>query len=617
MSYRARVLLLILIMAVVSVAAAGIAMRELYEAAFAQQRERLVETAQSQARLMEAVARFDAQYSAEDVPGGAFAATLAQIQEAHRRSSGFAKTGDFMLAKRKGDQIIFLLDHRHHGRANPKPLSFSSQFAEPMRRALSGESGTVVGLDYRGVRVLAAYEPVEELDLGIVAKIDLAEIRAPFINAGLLAAGAALGLILLGTMLFQRIGTPLIRQLEENEKKFRGLLESAPDPIVGVNREGQIVLVNAQTEKLFGFTRDELLGQPVETLMPERFRAVHVRHRAGYVSDPRMRPMGAGIDLSGRRKDGSEFPVEIRLSPLQTDEGLLVTSIIRDITERKRAEEELNRLFTLSLDLLCVAGFDGYFKRLNLAWEKRLGFTNQELLAKPYLEFIHPDDREATAAEARKIETGTATLSFENRYRCKDGSYRWLSWTAYPIPEQQLIYGAARDVTERKQAEEALQKANVQLETTNKELEAFTYSVSHDLRAPLRHVDGFAKILVEEVGPRLDAGARHYLERVQQGTGQMGCLVDDLLNLARLGRQEPSRQMTGLNSLVEEVLAELKPETEGRHIEWRIGQLPFADCDPALMKQVFSNLLANAVKFTRPRQRAFIEVGSTTQNGQP
>ena len=156
---------------------------------------------------------------------------------------------------------------------------------------------------------------------------------------------------------------------------------------------------------------------------------------------------------------------------------------------------------------------------------------------------------------------------------------------------------------------------NKELEATNKELEAFTYSVSHDLRAPLRHVDGFSRILVEEFGPQLDPTARRYLERMQKGVRTMAQLVDDLLQLARIGRQEVRRQVTGLGPLVEEVLADL--ETESRRIEWRVAPLPFADCDPALMKQVFANLLSNAVKYTRPRSPAVIEVGALTQNGRP
>jgi signal transduction histidine kinase len=155
------------------------------------------------------------------------------------------------------------------------------------------------------------------------------------------------------------------------------------------------------------------------------------------------------------------------------------------------------------------------------------------------------------------------------------------------------------------------------LEAANRELEAFTYSVSHDLRAPLRHIDGFSKILMESYAGSLDEEGRRYLERVRTATQQMGRLIDDLLNLARVGRREVRWQVTGLQSLVETTRDELRSEAEGRAIEWRVGSLPFVECDPALMKQVFANLLSNAMKFTRPRSPAVIEVGQRQENGRP
>jgi light-regulated signal transduction histidine kinase (bacteriophytochrome) len=177
--------------------------------------------------------------------------------------------------------------------------------------------------------------------------------------------------------------------------------------------------------------------------------------------------------------------------------------------------------------------------------------------------------------------------------------------------------GLVKVIAERKRAEETLKKAHAELQSLNAELEAFTYSVSHDLQAPLRHINGFSKMLVEEFGPRLDSAAQYYVQRIQEGSQQMGQLVDDVLNLRRLGYQKLYRQVTGLNSLVEEVLRNLQPEVEGRQIEWQIGRLPLVDCDPALMKQVFANLLSNALKFTRLRERAVIEVSTMKQEGQP
>ena len=323
--------------------------------------------------------------------------------------------------------------------------------------------------------------------------------------------------------------------------------------------------------------------------------------------------------------------------------------------ERQRAEQQLDQFFGVSLELLCIAGMEGYFKRLNPAWETVLGFSVEELKAEPFLSFIHPDDRDSTKSMVERQIGGRAVTDFENRYRHKNGSYRWLQWTSTPAPEQALIFAAARDVTEWKAAQEALKRAHDELEqrvqertadleeanqalsagereirtlnqqlqehiqgltAANHELEAFTYSVSHDLRAPLRHIDGFSKMLLEDFRESLPEEARPLLDRVRQGSTRMGQMVDELLELSRTTRRAPGKRLTGLSTLVEEVRASLARETEDRDVEWRIGDLPFADCDPGLTKQIFVNLLSNALKFTRPRQRAVIEVGRTEVEGE-
>jgi signal transduction histidine kinase len=164
---------------------------------------------------------------------------------------------------------------------------------------------------------------------------------------------------------------------------------------------------------------------------------------------------------------------------------------------------------------------------------------------------------------------------------------------------------------------EEIRRVNADLSASIKELEAFTYSVSHDLRAPLRHISGFSKILTEEFSANLPPDAHHHLERIEEGTRRMGLLVDDLLNLARVGRRDLSPQVAGLKSIVDEAIADLKPDSRGREIEWKVGALPYVECDPGLMKQVFLNLLSNALKFTRPRPRAVIEIGQKEENGLP
>jgi light-regulated signal transduction histidine kinase (bacteriophytochrome) len=233
------------------------------------------------------------------------------------------------------------------------------------------------------------------------------------------------------------------------------------------------------------------------------------------------------------------------------------------------------------------------------------------------MEFVHPDDRGATATEAEKIHGGERTIAFENRYRCKDGSYRWLSWVAVPLPERGLIYAAARDITERKQAEAHTLALNQRLETSNKELEAFSYSVSHDLRAPLRGIDGFSQALLEDYGGKLDEQGRSYLTRVRAASQRMAQLIDDLLNLSRVGRAELRMEMVDLSSLAQALTAELQAQQPQRQAIWSIQQNVTAQGDVRFLRVVLDNLLNNAWKFTSKQSKATIEFGVTSNNGKP
>jgi PAS domain S-box-containing protein len=277
--------------------------------------------------------------------------------------------------------------------------------------------------------------------------------------------------------------------------------------------------------------------------------------------------------------------------------------------ERLEAEVKRNRFFSLSLDLLSIAGLDGYFRHLNPSWERTLGYTNGELKSRPFLEFVHPDDREATLVATRKLAAGEL-VRFEIRCLAKDGSCRWLLWNAAPHAEEQLIYAVAHDVTERKQAEAALVAANQELET-------FSYSVSHDLRAPLRAIDGFSQALEEDCVERLDETGRRHLERIRSAARHMGQLIDALLRLSRVARMELRSSAMDLSRLARMVAGDLEERDPGRKVEFAIAEGVRAVGDANLLRVVLENLLGNAWKFTGKREVARIEFGVETGGGEP
>jgi PAS domain S-box-containing protein len=293
------------------------------------------------------------------------------------------------------------------------------------------------------------------------------------------------------------------------------------------------------------------------------------------------------------------------------------------VEDRLEAETKRNRFFTLALDLLAIADFNGRFLQINPVWEKTLGYSQEELKAWTGLDFVHPDDRPAMAEQLDRLRKGHSVTSFEARYRCKDGSYRWLGWTATPAggadaPQEALIYIFARDITPRKEHEAAIEQLNTQLEhrvqqltEANAELEAFNYTISHDLRSPLRSMQGFAQALVEDCSAELSEMGRNYTRRIMTSSQYMDTLLQDLLKYSRLSRTEMDRTELDLPAIVNEVIESLNREVRDKNatIEVRAPLLPVCG-NLSAVKQVIANLLTNALKFVPPERRPHITVST-------
>ncbi len=324
---------------------------------------------------------------------------------------------------------------------------------------------------------------------------EFAMLRGTFFTLGCFLAAAFAGS---GWLLRVRIRTQ--GELDFSRDMLALMFENAPDANLLVNQAGRIVRANAKAEVMFGWPKAERLDRDLAILLPERFRQRHAGHLKAYFANPSPRAMGAGLELSGLRKDGSEFPLDIMLSPMRTTRGMRVLAVIRDITERKAAEQAIQRL-------------------------------NKDLV-----------------------------------------------------------------------------RQNSRLAATNAELEAFSYSVSHDLRAPLRHIGGFAEILSRHAADRLDETGRRHLKVITDSTVRMGQLIDDLLQFSRYGRTQLSIGDVSLDALVAESRLRLAQTYPHRDIVWNISPLPVVRGDTALIRQVVANLLDNAVKYTGKQSSAVIDI---------
>ncbi len=403
------------------------------------------------------------------------------------------------------------------------------------------------------------------------------------------------------------------RDIKMIEARFGDLLESNPDAIVIVNNFGYIVLVNSNTERMFDYKRTELVGKTIEVLLPDRFHYNHVAYKRKYFNDPKTRAMDTGLELYGRCKDKREFPVEVSLSPLKTEEGVFAISAIRNITGRKKAEAKFRGLLEFAPDAMVIVDLSGQIVLVNAQTEKLFSYKREELLGN-YIEILLPKKLQENHIKYRtdyfkELKTRPMGEGRDLAGRRKDGTEFPAEISLSPLETEEgtLVMAAIRDITERKLLEEIRRKSeeeqNRKIQEANRLKSEFLANMSHELRTPLNGIIGFSEFLIDEKPGPLNDKQREYLNDILTSGMHLLQLINDILDLTKIesGKMTVFVEEFSPKAAIEEVISILTPMAEKKNTYITVSISPalnIVNLDLQKFKQILYNLLSNAIKFT-------------------
>jgi len=413
------------------------------------------------------------------------------------------------------------------------------------------------------------------------------------------------------------------QKIKDNEQKFRSLAENLPGVIYLCRNDAtfSMLYLNEHVEKMTGYSPHEFMSGQINFV--KLYHPDDTAHIFSKVEEALARKQSFHAEYRLRHKNGHWIWIEeFGAGVYQKEELVFLEGFLSDVTLRKNAEQEIvkiseeyNRVFNYSISLNAIAGLDGYFKKLNPAWEKTLGFSLEELTSVPFIEFVHADDRLATKGTTIKLNKGIDITTFENRYRCKDGSYRWLLWTSSADLTHQLIYASAIDITERKEAEEKLLLSKSNLETAaeelqdqNKQLNSFAHVISHNLRSPVSNINALISLLDENSSV---SDYQEIFKQLKLTAGSMNETLNDLMDTLKVKKVAAS-DLTPLhfNTVLKKVMQDLAGEIIRSNANISSG---FSDCEgitynKPYLESIFLNLLSNTLKYRsvkRPLQVEF------------